>query len=128
MKLQIIVTSMVSACTLAISWPASAQGTLSSAAASQQVVNLGGCPLAGRDTGCLVMLKKGQTYDISAAPAQIDPKHPNEPPAPPKVGYFEIKASGTVTPGEAGKCTEGAHVENITWRYLKVKCLTPIRP
>lgn len=128
MKFLVIVISFVSTCLLTVGWPGRAQGAPPTAAASPPIVSLSGCPLAGAETGCLVMLHKGQTYDISAAPSQIDPKQPNLPPAPPRVNYWEIKASGTVSSNNGGKCTEGVHLENITWRYLRVKCLKPIRP
>lgn len=121
-----IVAAIVFAWSLTVGWPAWCQEAAPpQAGAPPQVVSLSGCPIENAQTGCLIMLKKGLPYDISTAPAQIDPKHPNLPPAPPKVGYLGIKASGIVTPGTAGKCAQGARLDNITWQYTRLRCLKP---
>lgn len=123
---ELVVPSIFGTWAFLVGWPAWCQGaTPSPATAPPQVVSLTGCPIEDARTGCLIMLKKGVVYDISRAPAQIDPKSPALPPAPPKVGYFAIKASGTVIPGKAEKCAESASLENITWRYTKLRCMKP---
>ena len=87
-------------------------------------VHVAGCPAKGVESGCLVLSSQGKTYDITAAPAQVDPANPTSPPAPPRIGYLGIILDGSIDAGSVGTCMQGPIIKDIKWSYSRERCET----
>jgi hypothetical protein len=103
-------------------------GTANVVAKDGDQVQLAGCPEPGVESGCLILKDKGKTYNITAAPAQIDPADPKAPATKPKSGYLGIALSG-VESANPSTCMQGTIVANIKWSYTRQRCEpTPSTP
>ena len=87
-----------------------------------KTIHVTGCPSKGVEASCLMLISKNQTYDITSAPAQVDPAHPQGPPSRPRVGYLGISLDGTVAEDAVGICMQGTILKDIKWSYTRQKC------
>lgn len=78
--------------------------------AADDAVAVQGCPIAGVEAGCvMVVAPDGQTYDITAAA----PK--------PALDGRPIRLTGTRS-GEMSSCMQGTRLTGIAWSYTAGNC------
>jgi hypothetical protein len=78
-------------------------------------ISVTGCPVAGVETGCIVIKDKdsGKTYDITSIKSGSKPFDLNQ--------NLAIQLTGTPS-DKATICMQGTTLENIEWDYTKMKC------